>query len=291
MNSELTTLLHDRAQRVPAAMRPAADLRRQAEHHRRVRRAGAVAAATTAVLVITVAGFLGQGDGSDAIPFPATPTPSMSQSVSPSVSQSLGPDSGPAAVTAIPASFRFAEEEARAEWREPRDENQIERSNDRLEPWALDPCNPTAYPSDQRRTAMRSLQRSGPEFAEALQLALYADASTAASVLGEFTSALDHCRDTSPDGGTTHWIWISEDLDMSDGGVIAILRYEVDGLQALGSQYVAAYRTGNAIVMRSSSGEGLPQAGRPDPARDAFLASVDRTRARVCDLVLCGDGR
>ena len=160
-----------------------------------------------------------------------------------------------------------------------------------MAPWALDPCNPTAYPSDQRRTAMRSLQRSGPEFAESLQLALYADASTAASVLAEFTSALNRCRDTSPDGGTTHWIWTSEDLDMSDGGVIAILRYEVDGLQALGSQYVAAYRTGNAIVMRSSSGEGLPQAGRPDPARDAFLASVDRTRARVCDLVLCGDGR
>jgi PknH-like extracellular domain len=289
MNTDLTTLLHDRAQRVPTAMHPAADLRRQAERHQRVRRAGAVAAATSAFLVITVAGFLSQAGDRDTARLPAKPTPSVSPSVSPSLSPSVSPDAEPAAVTSIPAAFRFAEEDASAEWREPSDENQIERSNNRVEPWALDPCNPTAYPSDQR-TAMRTLRRSGPEFAADLQLALYPDASTAASVLADFTSALDRCRDTSPDGGTTHRIWTSEDLDIADGGVIAILRYEVDGLQPPGSQHVAAYRTGNAIFMRSSSGEGLPQAGQPDPTRDEVTASAEQNQARVCELVRC-EGR
>jgi hypothetical protein len=91
MNTELTTLLHERAQRVPTAMHPAADLRRQAERHRRLRRAGAVAAATTAVLVITLAGFLSQGGGRDAAPLPAEPTATESPSPSETASSSETP--------------------------------------------------------------------------------------------------------------------------------------------------------------------------------------------------------
>lgn len=67
MTEPLSTLLRDTASRVPAALHPAADLRRHAEHHRRVRRAGA-AASLTVVLVIGLLGFNTQGGGRKAAP-------------------------------------------------------------------------------------------------------------------------------------------------------------------------------------------------------------------------------
>jgi hypothetical protein len=298
MNSELTTLLHEQAQRVPTAVHPAADLRRQAEHHRRVRRAGAVAAATSAVLVITLAGFLSQGGGRDAVQLPAEPTPSVSPSESPSVS----PDAGPVLVTTIPASFRFAEEESDSAWRETYDVNVVERSNDRVDPWALDPCtktgytNPTTvYPSDKQRTALRSLARNLPEREEDLQLGLYVDGATAASVLADFKDALDRCRDTSSEDGTDRiWTWTSEDLDIADGGVMAILRGEINATAPPLVQHVVAYRTGNAIFLRSSGVLGF---GQPDPdgyeeeletaEREKVTASAEQNLARVCELVRC----
>jgi hypothetical protein len=107
MNTELTTLLHDRAQRVPTAMHPAADLRRQAERHRRVRRAGAVAAATSAVLVITLAGFLSQAGVRSSAP-PATVAPTATESPSPS--ETASPSETPTATAQAEAPLLTAAE-------------------------------------------------------------------------------------------------------------------------------------------------------------------------------------
>lgn len=58
MTDKLTTLLHDTAQRVPTALHPAAELRRSARHHQRVRRTGAGVLA-----VFMLAGAIGLGTG------------------------------------------------------------------------------------------------------------------------------------------------------------------------------------------------------------------------------------
>ena len=61
MTDRLTTLLHERVQGVPTALRPATDVRRRAEHHRRVRRAATGAGAGLLVVAIVLGGGLADG--------------------------------------------------------------------------------------------------------------------------------------------------------------------------------------------------------------------------------------
>jgi hypothetical protein len=61
MSDRLTALLHERVHGVPAALRPATDVRRRAEHHRRVRRAATGAGA--GLLVVAIVLGVGLADG------------------------------------------------------------------------------------------------------------------------------------------------------------------------------------------------------------------------------------
>ncbi len=75
MTDPLSTLLHDTAQRVPAALHPAAELRHQAKQHKRARRAGGGAAAATLMAAAFVVGG-GLPDGQNrATELPATQPP------------------------------------------------------------------------------------------------------------------------------------------------------------------------------------------------------------------------
>lgn len=91
MSDDLTTLLHESAQRVPTALHPAADLRRNAQHHQRVRRTGAGALA-----LFLLAGAIGLsttfGEGEDkAVQLPANQPISEKSLLGPDEVNAWGP--------------------------------------------------------------------------------------------------------------------------------------------------------------------------------------------------------
>lgn len=203
---------------------------------------------------------------------------------------------GGAPALAIPSSFRFAEEEQDSAWRTSHGENEIERSDDPTRKWVLQPCSPapTTYASNTKRTSMRTLTRSGPEFADTLQLALYRDAATAKTALTEFTREMDKCRVTYADKDRyTRHVWARDLLDVGEAGLLAIGNYEIRADPGSteygatpGSEHVAVTQFGNALFLRLVSGEAFRPRGEADPTKEVVVASARANVEQLCRLVL-----
>lgn len=197
-----------------------------------------------------------------------------------------GPSTEPAGVTRIPSSFRFAEEETDAGWRTGTDDTTLTRSRDPDAPWSLDPCHPSAYPTDSARTSSLRLTRSGPDLRHNLHLALYPDERTAAEVLAGFRRVLSACAQrTTADGGpaATREVWTYQRLSVGDEALIATAGYTVEDRAVSGAASAAVVRVGNAVFVRVDYREGLP--GRPDPATDEVARSAQRNLERICTLI------
>jgi hypothetical protein len=175
--------------------------------------------------------------------------------------------SRPGLPTRIPPHFKLPNEGEPA-WR---------TDNARGTEWLLDPCLPTDYPTDRRRTDFRTVSTEGPEYRHARQLGVYADAATAREVVAGFRRVLDACRTGDRDGNI--WRWETEELSgVGEEGVLTGGYYGPRGV-AGAVFYVAVTRVGNWVFLAYSSGEGLERS-ISDPAIRSEVADVARAFAR-----------
>lgn len=110
--------------------------------------------------------------------------------------------------------------------------------------WLLDPCTPTAYPTDRQRADFRTVSQLGPEYFGVRQLGVYRSPEVAAEVVAGFRRVLAACRE----GGAWRWttrddptlgaegLLISATSGMPDGARIAVTR--------VGAMVFLAYRYG-----------------------------------------------
>jgi hypothetical protein len=123
--------------------------------------------------ILTVAALVAAGctDGGGGSASPAAgPRTSATAGVPASADPpSGGPASGGPA-SAIPADLRLPNEGERSDAAEFTDWT---TDNSSGQPWLLDPCRPTSYPTDAQRAAFRTVSRTGPEARDARQLAIY----------------------------------------------------------------------------------------------------------------------
>jgi hypothetical protein len=118
--------------------------------------------------------------------------------------------------------------------------------------WLLDPCQPTAYPTDAQRVSFRTVSRTGPEAHDARQLAVYPSAAIAADVLAGFRRALDACSVGTTATGL-RWRWVSQDVpDLGDGGLLAA---SVFGDESPTGDRIAVARAGSAVFLAYAGGE------------------------------------
>lgn len=119
--------------------------------------------------------------------------------------------------------------------------------------WLLDPCRPTAYPTDRQRTGFRTVEREGPEAHDARQLGVYPTAEVAAEVLAGFRRALEACR--TGQVRDTPWTWVSRDVpDLGDEGLLAASTFGA-GQQAAYGDRIAVTRSGNVVFLAYAFGE------------------------------------
>lgn len=166
-----------------------------------------------------------------------------------------GPGAPPAATTppaAIPAEVKLPNEGERSTAAEFTDWT---TDNATGQPWLLDPCRPTAYPTDAQRVGFRTVSRSGPEAFEARQLAVYPSPAIAAEAVAGFRRALTACRTggSAADGGA--WQWVTEDLTgVGDEGFLAATTIGGPGFAATG-QRIAVTRAGAQVFLAAGEGE------------------------------------
>lgn len=120
--------------------------------------------------------------------------------------------------------------------------------------WLLDPCRPTDYPTDARRTEFRTVSRSGPELFQARQLAVYADAARAEETVTGFRRALAACATggTAAQGGA--WQWTTADVELGDDGLVAASTRGGPGYAPEGER-IAITRVGSAVFLAFDQGE------------------------------------
>ena len=119
--------------------------------------------------------------------------------------------------------------------------------------WLLDPCRPTAYPTDRQRVRFRTVSRQGPEAQDARQLGVYPTAEVAAEVLAGFRRALEACR-TGRSGGT-QWTWVTEDAaGLGDDGFVAASTQGGPEYAGHGAR-IAVTRAGSAVFLACAGGE------------------------------------
>jgi hypothetical protein len=120
--------------------------------------------------------------------------------------------------------------------------------------WLLDPCSPTAYPTDAARTGFKTVSRTGPEFSEARQLAAYPSPEVATEAVEGFRRALTACSTgTTPDG--SRWEWVTrEEPGLGDDGLLAASTVGGPGFSPAGDR-VAVTRVGSTVFLAFSSGE------------------------------------
>jgi hypothetical protein len=118
--------------------------------------------------------------------------------------------------------------------------------------WLLDPCQPTAYPTDAQRVSFRTVGRTGPEAHDARQLAVYPSGAVAGDVLAGFRRALDACS-TGTTATGLHWKWVSQDAPtLGDGGLLAASVY---GDESPTGDRIAVARVGSAVFLAYLGGE------------------------------------
>uniref|UniRef100_UPI001BDC1828 hypothetical protein n=1 Tax=Pseudonocardia lacus TaxID=2835865 RepID=UPI001BDC1828 len=120
--------------------------------------------------------------------------------------------------------------------------------------WLLDPCSPTEYPTDARRTGFKTVSRTGPEFHEARQLATYPSVDDAAEVMAGFRRALAACSTGGTEQGG-RWEWVTrEEPTLGDEGLLAASTVGGPGFAPAGDR-VAVTRVGASVFLAFSNGE------------------------------------
>lgn len=119
--------------------------------------------------------------------------------------------------------------------------------------WLLDPCQPTAYPTDPQRHRFRTVSRQAPEAQDARQLGVYPTAEVAAEVLAGFRRALEACRTGQSDG--TRWTWVTEAVaGLGDEGFVAASAHGGPEYASHGAR-IAVTRAGSAVFLAYAGGE------------------------------------
>ena len=198
-----------------------------------------------AVLAALSAGCAGQ---------PVPPAPAVASS--PATGGSSAPASPPTAAATeaptVPESVLLPDEGERSEVAEFTDWT-TDPARDRA--WLLDPCRPTAYPTDGLRTRFRTVERTGPEAHDARQLAVYPTTGDAAEVLAGFRRVLAACSTGGDPAQGNRWTWVSEDVpDLGDDGLLAASTIGGPGYSGTGAR-IAVTRTGNAVFLAYATGE------------------------------------
>jgi hypothetical protein len=192
---------------------------------------------TRAAGVLVVLAVLAGCAGPATAPVPA---PAASQS---SPSQSSAP--------AVPDTLLLPDEGGRSTVAEFTDWT-TDRTLDRA--WLLDPCLPTAYPTDRQRTRFRTVSREGPEAQDARQLGEYPTPDAAAEVLAGFRRALDACSTGRADHGAT-WTWVTADApDLGDDGFLAASTFVGPQYSSHGAR-IAVTRAGSAVFLAYAGSE------------------------------------
>jgi hypothetical protein len=192
---------------------------------------------TRAAGVLVVLAVLAGCAGPATVPVPA---PAASPS-------SPSPSSAPA----VPDTLLLPDEGGRSTVAEFTDWT-TDRTLDRA--WLLDPCLPTAYPTDRQRTRFRTVSREGPEAQDARQLGEYPTPDAAAEVLAGFRRALDACR-TGRAGHGAIWTWVTADApDLGDDGFLAASTFVGPQYSSHGAR-IAVTRAGSAVFLAYAGGE------------------------------------
>jgi hypothetical protein len=122
------------------------------------------------------------------------------------------------------------------------------------QPWLLDPCRPTAYPTDSKRTSFRTVSRTGPEMRQARQLATFPDVGTAAEVLAGFRRALTACKTGGNASQGNAWRWATEDVNVGDEGFVAASTIGGPDYSLSGNR-IAVTRVGSLVFLAYDEGE------------------------------------
>jgi hypothetical protein len=192
---------------------------------------------TRAAGVLVVLAVLAGCAGPATIPVPA-----------PAASPSSPP---PSSAPAVPDTLLLPDEGGRSTVAEFTDWT-TDRTLDRA--WLLDPCLPTAYPTDQQRTRFRTVSRQGPEAQDARQLGEYPTPDAAAEVLAGFRRALDACRTGRADHGAS-WTWVTADApDLGDDGFLAASTFVGPQYSSHGAR-IAVTRAGSAVFLAYAGSE------------------------------------
>jgi hypothetical protein len=139
-------------------------------------------------------------------------------------------------------------------------------------PWVLDPCVPTAYPSDRSRTSFRSVTYSAGDAGETAQVATYVDAAAAEDAVAGFGRAVAACgngagADPVPGSGVIRWTDADVALGPGEEALYLVTEHSlapgVQGLQRNDAYLVA--RFDNAVLVYAIRA-GLPL-GIPDDTR------------------------
>lgn len=308
--------LDEAASGVVPHLAPAVAVRARGEQRRRTARRGIAAgsAAVTVVVIATGAALAGTSGNERSRNIPlATPTGAGSPSAGPSASASPSPSSTasdqpsppplppvslpptgpsetppatPAPITELPAGFAFPEESSR-EWGLWIGEFTVTQTHELATGWALDPCRPTAYPTDSLRTDFYQARREGPEWVEVRQVGVYPSEADAHEVMEGFRRVLTACAqrvyDDPPYSLVQH---DTANLSVADDGLISMASYYLtfDGpnwVPAVGGAYTAVVRVGNAVYLAHENGEGMPES----LVHDESAISVRRAAARAAELL------
>jgi hypothetical protein len=190
-------------------------------------------AAGALVVLAVLAGCAGPATG----PVPASAAPPSSPP--------------PSSAPAVPDTLLLPDEGGRSTVAEFTDWT-TDRTLDRA--WLLDPCRPTAYPTDRQRTRFRTVSREGPEAQDARQLGEYPTPDAAAEVLAGFRRALDACRTGRAGHGAT-WTWVTADApDLGDDGFLAASAF-VGPQYASHGDRIAVTRAGSVVFLAFAGGE------------------------------------
>lgn len=171
--------------------------------------------------------------------------------------------------------------------------------------WTLDPCEPTTYPQDTRRTGWASQEFFVGDSGTTQQVATYADEQEAADVVEAFRRVVDACW-PGPDEATADLVWREYAESGSTGTAFAgIVRTvaplggdtSADLVRTSARTYAVA-REGRAVALvqltndffggtvAAAQGDTRPEAGTPlddDPAA-AVQNELDQARTLATQL-------
>ncbi|CAN5667251.1 hypothetical protein BH24ACT13_BH24ACT13_10220 [soil metagenome] len=227
----------------------------------------------------------------------ATSRPIRSSNATPQATPTVtkpAPPPTPADVTRLPDDFAFPEESTQWPERTRFEEFSVTSTRDMDTEWDLDPCSPTAYPTDALRTDFYEATLSGPEHTEVRQVAVYPSAADAHEVMAGFRRVLAACATSNHVEGSQARYQTAE-LRLGDDALATsqTLYQDFSGenepprwAPALGGSYGAVIRVGNAVHLAANYAEWTPQS----PVDDRGAKEVRRAAAGTADALCLFNG-